>query len=298
MRRWLAVASLLGVCSCFAAPGVGATADLEAVKRALGTSGTVSLSPTPAASARLVEVIAKQETVQLGRGDREWKPSNPRWAGVYAQVRADLEAEAPELSAELAAATQRFSDHLADAVAAEMSESDVAAILAYYDTEQGKRYVALMSRLDSLLAGGLADAMPPTDLAAKAAPAPLAEDRQTRLLEFMTLSRTMQAASAAQQVGTAMHADTSGLGGVAFLMALSLRFHQEEVVALYTQYEPDIPAFTEFEKTPAAQNLFRAFGRVMFLSKQPPPVPVIEVISRVEERHQKAWQELYRQSAP
>jgi hypothetical protein len=286
--HWLVPVAL--ACSV---PLSAATADLDSVRRALGDESEAWTPATPALvnQAQLVDAVARRATLRLGQGAADWKPTHPLWPNVYARVRADLESEGPTLSTDLAAAAQGGFSRLVGAVAAEVSPSDIEAILAYYRTAEGQRYATLLLRLDSLTARAYA---PPPGYDPKAPSAPLPDDQQRALLEMMTLSRPMQAAIAAQQLGAAMHADTSGFPAVGFVMALSLRLHQSEAAALYAQYAADIPAFTEFEKTAAAQSLFRALGRAVFLSKQPPLNSLDEVVKRAEQRHGKDWQDFYR----
>jgi len=268
-----------------------ATTDLPSVRRALGGE-TDALTPAPDADARLVDTIAKSVTLRLGNGDADWKPTHPLWPSVYARVRADLERETPALTADFQAAAGRSVARLVSAVAAEVSPADIEAILTYYNTPQGQRYLALMSRLDGILGRGLT---PPPGYDPKTSPAePLPDEQQRALLEMMMLSRLMQAASAAQELSVAMHGDPSGFGGVAFMMTLGLRFHQPEAIALQAQYAADIPAFTEFEKTAAAHSLFRALGRAMFLPQQPPTRVFDEIVEKAQLRHGQDWRAFYR----
>jgi hypothetical protein len=270
-----------------------ASADLVTVRQALGYDDSSAPTPLTGNHPRLLDAIANAATLRLGQGDPQWKPANPLWPSVYTRVRADLEPEAAQIEADLTAASQQVLDRLVSAVAAEVSQPDIDAILAYYGSAEGQRYQALMHQLDLLVAGGF---LPPPGYDRKTAPPPLPEDQQKAILGMMMLSRQMQAASGASEVGAAMHADTSGLGGVAFMAAGALNFHQTAASSLYSQYAPDLAAFEAFERTAAAHSLFRALGRALFLSKPPPLGPSIldAAVKGAEQRHGRDWQSYYR----
>jgi len=84
--------------------------------------------------------------------NKDWNAANPHWQTVYARIRADFETDSSEMITAVNSAN-RAQTYEAD-VASQLSQADVDAIIAYYNSAEGARYEDFMRRIDHQMASG------------------------------------------------------------------------------------------------------------------------------------------------
>jgi hypothetical protein len=285
LRRWHMGLWLISACGALPLSRA-ADVDVAAVRRIVaGDELPEQRLQEPERIRNMLDSVARDETQRLGSTD--WTPSHPKWAPLYHQVRSDLEAEQPAIVASLEA-VQGATDHWLAAIASGLSPQDLKAILAYYDSAEGQRYEQFIRRVDALMVQGLASK--PGD--ASSPPDTLSQQQQHDYTEMLMLSRTFLTALAFTSAAQAAHQDTSGFGAMAALVGMALRFHQPEVAAVFAEYRDELPAFSAFEKTPAAQNLFKAMGQAWELTLQLGK-PFSAALESIRNKYRDRWMAAY-----
>jgi hypothetical protein len=272
--------------------------DVESVRRILAHT---ALASRPAPIEKVLESGAFRETLRLGQGKPDWNPRHPAWQAVHDRVRADLDTERPAIMSAIDADRPRVEELEHEQllkIAAALAAADVRTILAYYDSGEGLRYQAFMQRIDSVAAEGIASsvgaAAPPAGLAS----ASKADSQKSqRYLEMIRMSDTFQAMNAMADMPEAKM-DPSGSAALGIMAAAAVASHRPELEALRKEYSADLPGFAAFQKTPAAQRLFRVMGGVALdsiprMTERRPP----DLFDSARRKYLEQWQAEYRAHA-
>jgi hypothetical protein len=249
-------------------------ADIDPAVIARFTDLSAALGSRPAG--RQLDAAAGYETMRLGAGNIDWNPSSPRWQAVYDHVRADLEADDEFLASLQTLQMQVRHDYLL-AVASALREEDVTTILAYYDSPAGRRYEEFMWRLDAVFDPIKAPARPPT------------AEQARRYRRVLMMSHAMQSQLAAGPASTPAPRWLSHAPALDFVM----RSHLTELESILAVYGDDLPAFAAFQKTPAAQGLFRAMGAAGPARTKAGSSAADQAAAGVRSRHEAQWRQLY-----
>jgi hypothetical protein len=257
--------------------GVNRASDAYIDPAAIARFTDVSAHPASRPASRQLDGAAGYETMLLGAGNIDWNPTNPRWPAVYDHVRADFEAEQGDyLPSWRALHTQVKHDYLL-AVARALREEDVAAILAYYDSPAGRRYEEFMWRIDAVFDPAKAPAPPPT------------AEQARRYRRALMMSHPMQSQLVAAPPAQRWLAHAPALD-------LVMRSHLSELESIMAEYGDELPAFAAFQKTPAAQALFRAMGAAEPTRTKAAASAVDQAAAGVRSRHEAQWRRLYNAS--
>jgi len=253
-------------------------------------------------SKRLLDTMANAATKLLDQTNKDWNASSPQWKTIYGRVHADIDSEMPSIVAVIKNALKMQQAYETD-IASHLSQSDVDAILAYYRTPGGQRYQEFMRRadkivplspddqvravLDPMSAAGVPSLFSKEAQQTATKPTP---DEMSQYVRMLALSRMFQHTMALSQIAEAAHQDTTGYGGVGFIMGLAIKWNQQELEALDKEYAGDLAGFEAFTKTDAAQRFFAATGQAMphLAEKNPLADSMVAVL-----KHEGEWKALY-----
>jgi hypothetical protein len=264
--------------------------DPASIARILGTESSPHADAQDRdTNTKMLDGIAKLHTRLLDQGNPDWNASHPKWKLIFDHIRDDFEADMPAIITATKAAAPRIEHDYEIEIASQLSKADVDAILAYYNSPPGKRYEALMQRLDRVMNSGGASLFT-GDAPASSQPTPEQMQRYLRLLQLSHLFRSMMAVS---EIDKAAHRDASGTAAISFMAAAAARKNQAELETLSAEYADEISAFEVFEQTDASKHLYRAMG--MAIPKLATKAnPIAEAINAVAQKHQNEWRALYR----
>ena len=254
--------------------------------------GAESLTRADAATTKKqLDGIANSQTKLLDMDNKYWNVANPKWKVVYDRVRADLEADSPEILTAMTEAVGNLDRAYKAGIAENISQSDVDAILEFYGSPIGQRYRDFMRRIDPIMTGGTVSLFTGGAGAPGAALTPVQTQTYLRMLQMSHLFQmTVAMASGAQ----AAHQDTSGYGAIGFMAGAAINRSRAELEELSKQYADDIADFEAFGKGDASQHFFRAMG----LSTQKMAKsanPAVEAIGAITKKHASEWKQLYQQ---
>jgi hypothetical protein len=236
-----------------------------------------------ATSNKLLDVMSNSATKLLGQDNKDWNASSPRWKTVYDRVHSDLESEMPSILADIKSNGPKMQQAYEADIAAHISQSDVDAILAYYDAPEGQRYQEFLRAVDRII--GSANFVFTDD--ERQAATKLPPEQKEQDVRMLMLSRLFQPVVAMSQ---ARH-DPSGGGGIGFLMTPAIIKRQKELEALDKEYDGDLVSFETFTKTDAAQHLFVAMGEAMQHRTQFDSIA--DSFKAAEQKHESEWKALY-----
>lgn len=259
----------------------GAAVDPTVIEQILGSSGPHAPTASDAdKDKRVLDALANSETRSLDLSNGMWNAANPKWKPVFDHIRADLETEMPAIKA---ARNDAAAQHAYEAaIASQVSQSDVDAILAYYKLPVGQRYQDFMKRIDRIMKSGAKTAI--SHDTSPAASNILTPEQQKRCERMLMLSYLFQSMAATMPGDGAM--------AVEIVAKAALDKNQTELAELDKEYAADLPAFEAFAKTNASQHLYKAMGmasQTMIRSMS----PLGEVIKAVEQKHQSEWRAFY-----
>jgi len=233
------------------------------------------------ADPRLLSVVATIQTRQLGAfaGIKDWDEKNPKWKPIHDHIRADLEKDLPTLPAADAAAYAEYrrceaGKCYAQEIASTLQPADVDAILAYFDTPEGKRFQAFQQQIDSIYSPGVlsvgALSLKPHSLPQTAATHPNSgqdsnaesitpsDEQMQRFWRMLKQSVSFQSTKASTEIGK-----PAGSGNVVFRLFLNAAIdkNRAKLGQLDLQCRNDLPGFEAFMETDAARHLIEAMGK-------------------------------------
>jgi len=252
--------------------------------------------------------MAIAQTRQLGAGVRDWNAENPKWKPVYDHIRTDLENDLPTLPAADAAAYAEYRRCEAGKcytqdIASNLQPADIDAILAYFDTPEGKRFQTFQQQIDSIYISGLHPlkqrSLPQTAANSsnkgqdsQANSFPTSPEQMQRYLRMLNLSILVQSTKA---IAGAAHSDKQDPSdnGLLFFMAAAMGRNKTKLEELDLQYRNDLPGFGAFNESDASQHFIEAMGkadakefrRIMFALKG---------LQDIVNTHQQEWKDLFK----
>ncbi len=271
----------------------GEPVDPAAIARLLGKESLPQTAELDAdASRKMLDALASLATRQIDPGNRDWNPTSPKWKPVFDRVRGDFAAQLPAILATAKSAGPRLERDYEAAIASGLSEADLNALLAYYDSAQGKRYQAFMQRVDRVMASG------ERSLVARDAPPSVrpTQEQIERYLPLVQMSHLFQSTVAMSDADQAAHRDISGYGAIGFFAGAAIMRNLAELEALWAEYFHDLPDFQAFEQTEASRHFFRAMGlatqRIAGRAN-----PIADSLGAIAAKHESQWKALYQAQA-
>jgi hypothetical protein len=240
--------------------------------------------PSPANVDALLDRRAEIATKALGQSDPAWTDANPKWAVVYAKVRADLTSD-----------NKAVGDYLQQApadskkIAAEnMDPTDIKAITNFYNTDEGKRYQTFSKQADVIARDGMLALM--DDSVHPPPQTPLSKEQIDHYTHMLMQSKSLQIHMAIMKMMT-----STGAGDVmGFSLGFAIQTHPADVEKLYQQYEPDIDKFDAFNRSAAQQHFLHA--QALATQQVIKKVKDIEAAqASIRQKHQEEWAALYQQ---
>jgi hypothetical protein len=264
--------------------------DLASVARISGTESLLHAgAQDQGTNQKMLDGMAKAQTVLLDEGNPNWNASHPKWKLIFDHIRKDFEADGPAILSATKATISKLEHNYEAQIASQLSEADVDEIVAYYNSPQGKRYETFMQRVDRVMNSGGASLFA-RDAPPSSQPTP---EQMQRYLQLLQLSHLFQSMMALSEIDKAAHRDTSGTAAIGFMAAAAAKKNQAEMETLSAEYGNDIPVFEVFEKTDASKHLFQAMGKATrkLATKANPIAAAVNAVTR---KHQDEWKALYR----
>jgi hypothetical protein len=279
--------------------------DIGASNTSLYVSSTQGVADPP-----LPSVMATIMTQQLagGAGIKDWDEKNPKWKPIYDHIRADLEEDLPTLPA--AAAAAYAEDRRCEAgkcyaqdIASNLQPADVDAILAYFDTPEGKRFQAFQQQIGSMYVTGLLSLVPhslPQTAAdhpnnrqdSQAGSIPPTSEQIQRCLRMLRLSILVQSTKAMIESARSGKQDTSDDVSMFFLGAAVAR-NKTKLEQLDLQYRNDLPGFEAFSETNASRHFIEAMRRAHAKSVSR-TMSTLEGLQGIAKKHLLEWRALFK----
>lgn len=246
--RLLTLLLCLSPLPALAAEGPFRSADARQVQEIMPASTT-----NTAQLQRGSEVMATIYTRALDDRNPKWTPANPHWNDVLNFVHADIY---KEVSKVVQSDGNQFNQDFASAVAKNLSQKDLDVVIAYYHSEEGQRYRAMVNEVDALVG----DSMTTLQRVAMSGAAP---DKPTalnltaetyaarkRLMELSEGFRIVQSKNGEQHDNDAQV--------LKVFLDTTMRYHGEALDQLSAKYGADLEHFETFSHSAAANNMFAA----------------------------------------
>lgn len=206
-------------------------------------------SPTQAERDAGLTAMATAQTKMLDKDRADWGPNDKRWPAIFERVRSDLAVVLSQGDSQQEAALQTYLSN----ISAEITSSDIDAMLAFYQTAAGARYQVCVRRLDLIVLSGSASFFEKNRAPERATPEELSQ-----FVRLLQLSHVFQADVANQEEDRAAGRDMSGYGLSSFMLAGTINRYREALKALSAEFASDLEAFEKFNKTDAARRFFVA----------------------------------------
>jgi hypothetical protein len=264
------------------------------------------------ADARLPSVLATIQTRQLGvgAGIKDWDKKNPKWKPIHDRIRSDLEKYLPTLPAAAASSYAEYSrcevgKCYEQDIASNMQPADVDAILAYFDTPEGKRFQSFQQQIGSIFLSGILAITQPSlsQIAAKspnneqesqAKSIPLSAEQKLRFMKMLTLSLSFQSTKAMIEDTKSGKQDPSSAGEVfVFYMAAAMSRNEKKLEEMDLQYRNDLPGFKVFTETDALRHFIEAMGKADAKSVTRTR-SALEGLQGIANMHQQEWKVLFK----
>jgi len=280
--------------------------DITFVKTNPNSSSTPSVADHGLLS---VQATIQTRRLSAGTGVKDWDEKNPKWKPIHDRIRADLEKDLPTLPADAAAAYAEYSrcdpgKCYEQEIASNLQPADVDAILAYFDTTEGKRFQAFQQQICSIVTSGILFLAPPSlsQTAAnrlngqdsQAESTPLSAEQSHRFLRMLLLSILFQSTKAAALTGKSGKQDVSD-DGVVFSLELraAINRNRTKLADLDLQYRDNLPGFEAFTGTDASRHLIEAMGKASAKTSRRAS-SALAGLQGIANKHQQEWRVLFK----
>ena len=260
----------------------------------------------------LLSVVANAQTRQLsaGTGIKDWDKKNPKWKPIYDHIRADIEKDLPNLPADAAAAYAESSrcengKCYVQEIASNLQPADVDAILAYFDTPEGKRFQAFQQQISSIVTSGLLSLVPPSlglteakkliiGQDSQAESTPLSAEQSHSFLRMLLLSILFQSTKATALTGKSGKQDVQDDGLVFSLeLGAAMNMNKTKLADLDLQYRNDLPSFETFTEADASRHFIEAMGIAGAKSASRTRL-ALAGLQGIANKHQQEWRVLFK----
>lgn len=247
----------------------------------------------------VVDCFAPMQMRVIGGNDSTWKRDNPNWMPVLALVREDFKRDLePALIAQAADVAVLWNRELAG----HLSAAQIDALLAFYRSDTGRRYLAFQKRLMAIQVEGsteLLNAIASVERDSKtileSEPSSARVDARKKLiaLSWLTQIRPQMGVAGSPSHG-ASASDDKEMDDM--LIDAIVKTRGPQLDALLEQYQSDLAAFSAFHASPMAQALLAVYGEV---AKDAPAErgkarsDFAAVLQKSVERHTPAWRAAY-----
>ena len=256
---------------------------------AIQLSPARNLLGTP--SAESVSACVDHYLIEVAPGDRSWGPTDSRWDIVRAVIMQDCSVQADAYSAKVAPVLRKtYSETLRQNYESHLSSMDADALIRFYDSEIGNRYLAFQKELTAVAGLGMSQLFR----------GKLAPDSRTSASEVMTarirllrLARTFSMLIVANEDAHRTGGDASGAPPIMIMMRVAAENQGEALDRIRRKYSADLRDFTDFtESQPEADELRALYEATNAAGAA--AVPVAAEINPEMNGNLNKWRELYR----
>lgn len=200
---------------------------------------------------------AESYAAELDPANKVWNRTHPKWLKVVESIKGDVRSSMLAKISELATRTMAT---IRDEFSSRVTESDLNAALAFFESPEGKRYLAFERALDVIVSDGMKSLMlmvaqnrkinPPKT------PSEAALKERTRLLGLSNFYLITQAQF---EQAKAARRDTSGFAAAGFMMGMIASLKDEALDGLSRTFSEDLGRFEEFQQSPDGKRFNAAF---------------------------------------
>lgn len=208
-----------------------------------------------------VDAFAALELRVIAPNDPTWKRDNPQWVALFNVIRQDLHRDLQPAIRAQETDNARLLDYT---LASHLAAGEVRQLLAFYRSEEGRRYMAFQQRLSAIQAQGMSEltvglaggGMDPSLLPHELPSQRVLDERQRMLANswLSLLLRDVMPNMDATEPGT----DSQGDGIVESMLGVVAKTHGTELGDLRRQYRSDLRQFDAFQKSRAVKALVSA----------------------------------------
>jgi len=263
------------------------------------------------ADQRLPSVLATIQTRQLGAfaGIKDWDKMNPKWKPLHDHIRADLEKDLPTLPAAAAAAYAEYGRCEAGKcfeqdVASNLQPTDVDAILAYFDTPEGKRFQAFQQQIGAIYLSGvvsltqhslqqIAAKRPNNGQDSQAESLPTSAEQKLRFMKMLMLSIFFQSTKAGIDSKFPGSQDASRDEVFGFYLVAAMNRNETKLNELDLQYRNDLPGFETFTESNASRHLIESMAKANAKSVNR-TMSALEGLEGIANRRLQEWKALFK----
>jgi formylglycine-generating enzyme len=189
----------------------------------------------------------------LDPANPDWNPQHPQWKEMGKVVGTDVARDLPAWQATVARDSQAASLH---EFAIRADEKDFDALIQYFQSRSGIRYLAFQAQIEPLELAGMQALM-------TGQPVPGPQPSESVLKERMRLlamGMDMMVSRADYEEAERQHGDISGFGAMPILIQNAALRGGDQLDALVKQFAPDVAAFATFSDSPLAKRFYAAIG--------------------------------------
>jgi formylglycine-generating enzyme len=189
----------------------------------------------------------------LDPANPDWNPQHPQWKEMGKVVGTDVARDLPAWQATVARDSQAASLH---EFAIRADEKDLDALIQYFQSRSGIRYLAFQAQIEPLELAGMQALM-------TGQPVPGSQPSESVLKERMRLlamGMDMMVSRADYEDAERQHGDISGFGAMPILIQNAALRGGDQLDALVKQFAPDVAAFAAFSDSTLAKSFYAAVG--------------------------------------
>jgi hypothetical protein len=251
-----------------------------------------SLAAKPTTDPAVAAAWAEPLVHDLDPNNARWNATHPKWGAMRDVVVADI---TPDMEGEIRGLQTRLSDSMAIDMAKRLSEADLAQLLHYFTSPEGRRFVAFQEQITQLFSSSMREAL---QQERGAAAQPASQDVLKERLQLLMLSSTAQITQSWLEEAQRTHADTSGFQAIGFIAGAVAARRGAELDALRLRYASDLARFDRFNQSPLGKRFFAAFGETS-KSVGLSTATMLHTFQRAEEaKYGARWKSAYRAQVP
>jgi hypothetical protein len=199
-----------------------------------------------------------RNTISVDPGNPAWNASDPRWATMSKVIGKDCTAQNERLFKQVAPAMKAvMHDSLAHAYVKRLSKADADALIRYYESDEGHRFLEFQRQVSYMSGIGMRETFGGHVTRAVGKPSP---DLIKSRMELLRLSRLFAVQIVAAEDGRSTGGDTTGTPAIAIMMVAIASTQGDALDEIRHTYSTSLPGFAAFAASREENEELRAFA--------------------------------------
>lgn len=249
----------------------------------------------PGADAAVEISNCTQENIgAVDPGNPNWNDKDPRWEPMRQTIALDCARRREERIKTVEPELQRmYRDALANSYAHRLSRRDAAALIGFYATETGRRFLAFQTGLTTIEFNAMQRLERAGGARAPASPATPAPDVMKRRTAVLLMSRQILLMLQWQSDAAHTGGDASGGAVAPTMMSTTATLEGDAIDRIQKEFARELPAFSAFLSSKAEKNEIRALADAQLSFGKASATQLIKLAPEWNGDLQK-WREQYR----